>query len=133
MDNHRTKTCARCLQPKLVEEFYLRLGKWLTSYCKECQKDIVYQSKVVLRDRQRKMVNALKDKPCMDCGEPHPPWAMDFDHRDPALKKFNVAEMTSKGLSDKHILAEIAKCDVVCALCHRYRTYGQKRSPTTLL
>jgi hypothetical protein len=49
---------------------------------------------------------------------------MDFDHRDGEVKEFElntVARMTKQT-----ILREIAKCDVVCANCHRERTQQRK-------
>jgi hypothetical protein len=48
--------------------------------------------------------------PCADCGEPDPV-VLEFDHR--GDKSFNV----SKGVRDHSwgdVIAEIAKCDVVC-------------------
>jgi hypothetical protein len=47
---------------------------------------------------------------------------MDFDHRDPALKLFNISEYGVK-CALAVLIAEIAKCDVVCANCHRQRTH----------
>ena len=59
----------------------------------------------------------------MDCGKKYPPYIMDFDHRDPELKVGSIAELVAKADSSL-LLAEIEKCDVVCANCHRERTYG---------
>lgn len=69
-------------------------------------------------------VRTLKEgKLCTDCGLPHPPWRLDFDHlRD---KKFDIAAMISLG-SRRLILEEVAKCEVVCANCHRDRTHRRK-------
>lgn len=62
----------------------------------------------------------LKSGPCADCGNRFHPVAMDFDHRDPAEKSFQI----SKGPKNlQRVLAEIAKCDLVCANCHRVRTW----------
>ena len=38
-------------------------------------------------------------------------------------KEAAVASLVSKGCSDARLLEEIEKCDVVCANCHRMRTY----------
>lgn len=56
--------------------------------------------------------------PCADCGE-NDPVVLEFDHlRD---KQFCVgANFDSR--SWQAILEEIAKCDVVCANCHKRRT-----------
>jgi ribosomal protein L35 len=59
---------------------------------------------------------------CMDCGYAEHPAALDFDHRDPAAKAYGVGRMVTNGWAV--IMAEIAKCDVVCANCHRIRTSG---------
>ncbi len=96
-------------------------------YCKPCQRDYVKASKAVIRERIRGIIQTAKDRPCMDCGEKHPSFAMDFDHRDPKEKSFDLSNSVSRCISDDVVLAEIAKCDVVCALCHRYRTYGEAR------
>jgi hypothetical protein len=51
---------------------------------------------------------------------------MQFDHRDPREKKYLVSQMVGRA-GRGTILAEVAKCDIVCANCHRERTY-QRRS-----
>jgi len=60
----------------------------------------------------------LKTQPCRDCGGVFPPEAMDFDHVR-GVKNVGIAQMWSWG-RDK-VLAEVAKCDLVCANCHRVR------------
>jgi hypothetical protein len=46
---------------------------------------------------------------------------MDFDHRDPSQKRARVTAMIGRA-GTARILAEAAKCDIVCANCHRVRT-----------
>jgi hypothetical protein len=77
------------------------------------------------------MLNELRDVPCADCGRRFPSCVMQFDHRDPATKRFVVARMRSRAHAT--ILAEVAKCDIVCANCHRVRTYERRmaKSPAT--
>jgi hypothetical protein len=48
---------------------------------------------------------------------------MDFDHRDPARKRGEISTMVKRLVPWATILAELAKCDLVCANCHRLRTY----------
>jgi hypothetical protein len=50
---------------------------------------------------------------------------MDFDHAR-GEKVINVGLMVGWGYTVAEILSEIAKCDVVCANCHRKRTYERK-------
>jgi hypothetical protein len=54
---------------------------------------------------------------------------MDFDHRDPSTKLRSVTQMISN-FGIERILAEAAKCDIVCANCHRLRTF-ERRSKRT--
>lgn len=73
--------------------------------------------------RFKKIINELKNVPCKDCGGTFPPEAMDFDHRRPSEKRFSVG--TGYSYSIKSLMAEIAKCDIVCSNCHRTRSFGQ--------
>jgi hypothetical protein len=57
-------------------------------------------------------------------GRRFPPCVMQFDHREDALKKFVVSETRSRAHST--ILAEVAKCDIVCTNCHRDRTFKRR-------
>jgi hypothetical protein len=79
---------------------------------------------------QAALLDRLRDQPCEDCGRRFPACAMDFDHRDPADKRAQVTQMIGRA-GTASILAEAAKCDIVCANCHRVRTYN-RRSGTTL-
>ncbi len=73
---------------------------------------------------QRDFVRQLKNVPCADCGGEFPEYVMEFDHSRGA-KKGNVMVMASK-VSKADLLAEIEKCDVVCANCHKVRTHDRR-------
>jgi hypothetical protein len=76
--------------------------------------------------RQRATLDFLRDvrrRPCADCGGVFSPWVMDFDHRDPTKKSFNVMSGRAMLMSRSRLMAEIEKCDIVCANCHAARTY----------
>lgn len=92
-----------------------------TEYQKANAKDYARRSKEY-RARRRALVAEMKDKPCTDCGGRFPAVCMDFDHRDPSEKFLAVSVMVVRGISLKRILAEIDKCDLVCANCHRVRS-----------
>ena len=73
------------------------------------------------RVRVRKLVfEYLLSHPCVECGE-RDIIVLEFDHRAQYTKKFDVMSATH-GHSWKMIEAEIKKCDVVCANCHKRRT-----------
>ena len=79
-----------------------------------------------VRVRQAATLRFLRDfrrVPCKDCGGTFPPWVMDFDHRDPTKKSFNVMSGRAMLMSRSRLIAEIEKCDIVCANCHAVRTY----------
>ena len=57
---------------------------------------------------------------CLDCGESHPA-TLDFHHIDPAEKERSLGDIGKYGWSRKKTLAEIAKCVILCANCHRKR------------
>ena len=63
---------------------------------------------------------------CMDCGYNEHPAALDFDHRPGEIKLFPIMRDGTSRNWDL-IKAEIAKCDVVCANCHRIRTAERLR------
>lgn len=69
----------------------------------------------------RAFLQAQKSRPCADCGGTFDPVCMDFDHRPGEVKLFGIAHGASRKL-DK-VIAEMAKCDLVCANCHRIRTH----------
>lgn len=73
------------------------------------------------RAERKKFLDDLKLKlGCADCGYAKHPAALEFDHL-PGTDK--VAPVASMVLADMtRLLAEIAKCEVVCANCHRIRT-----------
>lgn len=78
------------------------------------------------RQRLKEEIQKLKESPCYDCGNSYPYWVMDFDHREDKL--FSIADSVPEGRGRLQILAEIAKCDLVCANCHRNRTHMRTHS-----
>lgn len=75
----------------------------------------------------RAFIDNLKlSRGCADCGYAEHPAALDFDHRPGEDKLYCVGALW--GSSRATILAEAAKCDVVCANCHRIRTWKRRRA-----
>lgn len=138
------RTCARCRAVKPIDEFpERRLGSGRRyGHCRDCK--AAYQKAWYERNKRRHKSNvakirkariranqallrAAKDVPCADCGKRYPPYVMDFDHVR-GEKVANLSKMVTNS-SESAIRAEIAKCDVVCANCHRKRTF--EGSPPT--
>jgi hypothetical protein len=82
------------------------------------------KSAKMLRLRQKFRSYVLEYKKthhCVDCPESDPT-CLDFDHRDPAQKKYNIAQLMQASYAMSTLIAEMAKCDVRCSNCHRKRT-----------
>ena len=80
------------------------------------------------RKRKTEALIAHKSQPCMDCGENYPHYVMDLDHRPGTKKLFQPADAIQK--SWRQFWEELAKCDVVCANCHRERTWQRSLEET---
>jgi hypothetical protein len=74
-------------------------------------------------NKLRAIIDKAKDRPCKDCGKKYHPKAMDLDHVR-GKKVAPLSLMRIHCMSFAAVRAEIAKCDVRCAICHRLRTYG---------
>jgi hypothetical protein len=76
------------------------------------------------KNRIRTYINDhLKANPCVDCGETDIV-VLEFDHVGEAgTKHFSISDATRSGYGMAKIKAEIAKCEVRCANCHRKKTY----------
>lgn len=99
------------------------------SKTKEGRKAYYYKNRTahlrrLARSRQNtvvKWLENLKDAPCTDCGRKFPHECMDFDHVR-GRKLFEVNFTAYKWRGTKKLEREIAKCELVCANCHRTRT-----------
>lgn len=113
----KRRQCRECIN-KYAREYFRR------NPSKFVQKSRI--SKTRQRDRLRRLVLEVKTgRACLDCQIILPHYVLDFDHRDGTVKMGNIADLVGKGVTDKVLLDEIAKCDVVCANCHRVRTYNR--------
>jgi transposase len=90
----------------------------------------IKKEKANLRDRvsSNKYIAEFKAQGCKVCGEKE--WsALDAHHRNPAEKLFLISHGTRRmGVTEEALIAEIAKCDCLCAYCHRIRHYDEKKA-----
>lgn len=121
------KRCFHCKKLQSIHNFYKKTTKCKrkrSSWCKSCDRE---QSSKFAKKRFKKLrqfIRSYKYKPCMDCHKSYPYYVMDFDHRNPRRKEFQISTILSKrSMTEKRLKKEIKKCDVVCANCHRIRTY----------
>ncbi|MEA1902174.1 MAG: hypothetical protein U9N56_01470 [Actinomycetota bacterium] len=134
----KTKRCPSCetLLPASEFNYRDRAHKKLQSYCRECSRvawrrwyeladnkehhlEVMRKRRKRRRERNRAIVRELKSVPCADCGGVFPFEAMDFDHLE---DKVGLISKLVFSVGEERLRAEIAKCEVVCANCHRIRT-----------
>lgn len=65
--------------------------------------------------------NYKQERGCAQCPEKDPR-CLDFHHRDPSTKSFNISSGLSNKLSLETLMKEIEKCDLLCRNCH-VKTY----------
>lgn len=76
------------------------------------------------REANQAMLTHIKtDTGCSVCGYNRCARALHFHHKDPKTKSFCVGECTHR--STKQLLAEVAKCIILCANCHAEEHYNE--------
>jgi hypothetical protein len=134
------KMCTYCEVEKPFEEFNTKSGTQLRSRCRDCSRALArdkYHANRELNAERQKLskkarmndiksyIRDLKENtPCNDCAEHYAWYVMDFDHVN-GKKTTHISEMVAQGAAKWKIMSEITKCDVVCANCHRERTFGR--------
>ncbi len=80
---------------------------------------IIRNNRVIAENRQR-IYSYLSTHPCVDCGNTDIR-CLEFDHVR-GSKKADIGKLLASVTPWKIIEAEIAKCEVRCANCHRIKT-----------
>lgn len=136
----KKRRCSTCKKTKDIDLFPTRNKAKGTKqrFCKVCAKK--YRGPWYQRHRAEQMARGKKSQkkrrlshreaiiqakkqPCVDCGRQYHWFLMEFDHlRD----KVSGVSWLAGRVSAKKILAEIDKCELVCVLCHRIRTWNRE-------
>jgi hypothetical protein len=147
VSDSQTHDCYRCGERKPAVEFAWRrkAKRQRDSFCRACRS--AYGKEHYAANRQRYIDQAAAHKrelrlvrtallieffethPCADCGETDPV-VLEFDHL--YDKAFNIGTHLLQR-KWQTILDEIAKCEVVCANCHRRRTAQRRGSVRAML
>jgi hypothetical protein len=131
-----SRRCSRCgsVRPAVEFAWRRRATGARDTYCRPCRAEYKREHYAANRERYvaqaqrrkrelalertRYLIEFFKAHPCVECGEADP-IVLEFDHlRD---KEFSIGLHLSRR-SWRSILAEMDKCVVVCANCHRRRT-----------
>ncbi|PSQ19047.1 HNH endonuclease [Halobacteriales archaeon QS_8_69_26] len=91
------------------------------------------QSRERKERRRRKLVRWVYEYKrdnceCARCGEGDPA-CLEFHHREESEKEFSVSRRANRGHSVENIRAEIDRCEVLCANCHRKEHYEVPPDP----
>jgi hypothetical protein len=112
----RQSICGECVNAYRREHYALNRAEYIA------------RNDHLLRVRGKKWLRRLwqylAEHPCVDCGECDP-CVLDCDHIDRTRKRSSVSFLARSGYPWNTVLAEIEKCQVRCANCHRRRTAQQ--------
>lgn len=144
--DYSMKTCSKCSVEKPLTDYFMRdksSGR-LHAQCKTCYKAhrttyaadhyTKYKNLYKERAKQRRqmlkkefrqnMLAFLVNKQCVICGEDDIR-TFELDHIDPATKLFSISQAVRLGYGWDDVLAELEKCRVLCANCHKRHTATQ--------
>jgi len=128
MDSKRCTIC-KTLKPISAFSFKSKKRNLLASECKSCHSNLskkrykknpsldkarIEEKRAAVKEWFYDQKKSLK---CIKCGEDFPP-ALHFHHTDPETKVKGVTRLVSDAAPKEKILAEMAKCVVLCANCH---------------
>lgn len=63
-----------------------------------------------------------ESNPCSDCKQFYPYYVMDFDHIQ-GQKLFKLGDAHQQNKTMQEVQQELSKCELVCANCHRVRSW----------
>jgi hypothetical protein len=133
------KTCPRCRHELPLEEFNFknRATGRRQRYCRPCSRAFgrdhyirnkrYYVAKAQARKAfylprlHERLLEYWRAHPCVDCGEADLA-VLELDHIEPRARESNVGDRIKLRRGWRIIFAEIEKCVVRCANCHRRRT-----------
>jgi len=91
--------------------------------CRYCYR----KTKNILKDKQRGWLATFKGEVgCKDChNKDHR--VLDFHHKSGMEKKFAISDYFYHQFCEKRLKAEIMKCEILCANCHRIHHYEENQ------
>jgi hypothetical protein len=91
-------------------EYYQRNRKHLLEKQRE-------KNRRLAGNRRKWLVEYKRTLSCIRCGENHPA-TLTFHHKKSTDKSFEIGNAIALGVSLQKLIAEIEKCEVLCANCH---------------
>lgn len=107
------KICTKCNEQKPISEYYKKEKGRLYAECKIC-----FNIRMNQRTQEiGQIVSELKGDCCEICGYDRCKSALEFHHKDPKSKDFQISRSWSYSI--ERIKLELEKCILVCSNCHR--------------
>ena len=137
--------CPRCKKETDDVGDRVRKGTGLVmghSYCRPCQKEYsaehykANRSKIRAKQKERTdgLIKFLSDwksaRGCSECGYNAHPVALAFHHVDESKKSFSLSKVSRSRIGLDKVKAEVEKCIILCANCHRIH-HNRERSDVT--
>lgn len=132
-DGSSWRFCPRCGETKHPDEFYAdrpQKGRKRLKRRMKCRQSTRAQMRARYEHRQGEVDAYKLGHGCTDCGWAEHPRALEFDHLPGSGKEATIANLVAGSRPMEEVFAEIAKCEVVCANCHRMRTYAREHGNT---
>jgi len=122
---HQCHECASKRGKELYKQNYERIRNQQTEHYKAQVLSRRAQQREKARGRREWFYRTVVfNESCKHCGESDP-IVLEFHHRHAEEKSHSVSGMIESHSKEK-ILAEVAKCDVLCANCHRRVTAKER-------
>lgn len=131
------RQCDRCKQRRPLSDYKRPLGVAHSIVCNHCidaRRQLSLDQAKAYRQKRGKAPKPINDfaqarnaaliqsiklaSRCLFCGEDRPQ-CLDFHHRDPSTKRYTIAAMRVGRYATPALMAEVAKCVILCANCHR--------------
>ncbi|OHD16124.1 MAG: hypothetical protein A2Y38_11750 [Spirochaetes bacterium GWB1_59_5] len=102
---------------------------WYKRNAESHKRRVSARNKKIVAENAARLRGIKEATPCADCGLVYPYYIMDCDHIrgvKTKTKSRTMSALLKKAWSWSKVLEELSKCDIVCANCHRARTYKRK-------
>lgn len=132
--NKRYRSKNKEARLKRDREYYYKNRERILNKKRQYNRDNAEESRSKASDRAKKQTqnrteflrNYKEAAGCLDCRVGYPHYILEFDHREGEEKIGPVGSL--KRISMEKLMGEIDKCDVVCANCHRARTWERSQN-----
>lgn len=119
------RICKACGENKYISDFAsageVNGKKYFRHKCIPCYSKFKGIRKSVIRNKYYEIKKELK---CCRCGN-NDFRVLEFDHKDRLQKDFCIGFGMARGYSLEKLKKEIEKCQVLCANCHRIKTWEE--------